>query len=143
MVEHGGKASGLRLDWCLTWGRDCGKPAARLFCKKQKYSAAVQIGKDKDIGHTKLLKTGQVCKDPNCLHGHRGYARLLQGARQNPSRESDLDPAATNEEIPGREIAAPRGGGRHSFGRTAVRLKPSVSPWETLVGHQCFPADTC
>jgi beta-lactam-binding protein with PASTA domain len=66
MIQHAGKASGMRLDWCLTWGKNCGRPAADFFCKNKKYSRSVQFELDRDIGLSKLLKTGQICKDPKC-----------------------------------------------------------------------------
>jgi hypothetical protein len=32
--------SGMRLDWCLYWGDECGKPAADYFCKTKGYEHA-------------------------------------------------------------------------------------------------------
>lgn len=31
---------GMRVDWCLTWGTDCGQAAADHFCKAQGYARA-------------------------------------------------------------------------------------------------------
>ncbi len=32
---HEPRVKGMRLDWCLYWARDCGEPAARVFCQTQ------------------------------------------------------------------------------------------------------------
>ena len=31
----------MRLDWCLTWGTDCGRPAAVAFCNRRRYADVV------------------------------------------------------------------------------------------------------
>ena len=28
------KIDGTRVDWCLSWGTDCGQPAANEFCRR-------------------------------------------------------------------------------------------------------------
>ena len=33
-------AGGRRLDWCLTWATNCGKPAADFYCKSKGYGSA-------------------------------------------------------------------------------------------------------
>ena len=65
-VEHGKMDRGLPLDWCLTWGKNCGKSAADYFCRKKGYQSAGRFAKSEDIGMSKLLRTGQVCNDPAC-----------------------------------------------------------------------------
>jgi hypothetical protein len=55
-----------RLDWCLTWATDCGKPAADFYCQKKGYDQAVSFKIASDIGKTRILKTGQKCTEPGC-----------------------------------------------------------------------------
>ena len=40
---------GHRLDWCKHWGRECGKPAADLFCLESGYAGASQWAFDPDV----------------------------------------------------------------------------------------------
>lgn len=58
--------NGLRLDWCLTWGRDCGKPAADAFCKEQGYAAAQSFEKQATTGMTWLPVDRQICSGDAC-----------------------------------------------------------------------------
>jgi hypothetical protein len=55
-----------RLDWCLDWATNCGKPAADFYCKKQGHSTAVDFKIDENIWKTRLLKSGQKCTAPHC-----------------------------------------------------------------------------
>lgn len=52
-----------RLDWCLTWGKDCGKPAAVAFCNRRRYADVVVFRAEK-VGKrepTRLIGSNQVC----------------------------------------------------------------------------------
>ncbi len=52
-----------RLDWCLTWGTDCGKPAAVAFCNRRRY-ADVVVFRAERVGRrepTRLIGSNQVC----------------------------------------------------------------------------------
>lgn len=60
------KFKGTRLDWCLTWGQNCGKPAADAYCDWKGYSQSTNFEIANDIGHTRIISTGQVCNDPTC-----------------------------------------------------------------------------
>ena len=60
------KISGVALDWCKTWGQGCGKPAADYFCKKRGYDRATIFRIEKDIGYTRIIKSGQICNSPGC-----------------------------------------------------------------------------
>lgn len=52
---------GKRLDWCLKWGAQCGKPAADEFCRKQGFDAALGFQQAPKAGPTVVLGTGQAC----------------------------------------------------------------------------------
>jgi hypothetical protein len=60
------RAGGRRLDWCLTWGVNCGKPAADYFCKKRGHVEASAFKIAENIGATRILKTGEKCTMPEC-----------------------------------------------------------------------------
>ena len=51
----------LRLDWCLHWGRDCGKPAADAFCQMYGYADA-ESWKTEGGLTTFVLGDGKICK---------------------------------------------------------------------------------
>lgn len=52
-----------RLDWCLTWGTNCGKPAADAFCNRRRFTAAKQM-RAEIVGRsaaTRLIGSDQIC----------------------------------------------------------------------------------
>lgn len=58
-----------RLDWCLSWGDDCGEPAAEAFCKLKGYDVATDFDPAPDIGAispTYVIKAGRVCNREFC-----------------------------------------------------------------------------
>jgi hypothetical protein len=61
--------NGNRLDWCLKWSTDCGKPAADAYCKAQGYQTAITYEPERRIGArtpTRLIGTGATCDLPYC-----------------------------------------------------------------------------
>ncbi len=60
------KYKGLRLDWCYSWGAQCGAPAAKFFCKTKGYPLLKAWGKAENIGKTRVISTDEVCNDPGC-----------------------------------------------------------------------------
>jgi hypothetical protein len=63
---HKPKYKGARLDWCLSWATDCGKPAADAYCDWKGYTKSTGFQIDENIGHTKIISSGQLCDDPQC-----------------------------------------------------------------------------
>ncbi len=66
------KIQGYRLDWCLHWATQCGKPAANAWCAK-KYGKADGYAKSwkiaADIGAsspTYVIGDGKVCNQAFC-----------------------------------------------------------------------------
>ncbi len=51
---------GKRVDWCLTWGTDCGQPAADHFCKIQGYAGA-ETWRWEYVEPTIVLGDGNQC----------------------------------------------------------------------------------
>jgi hypothetical protein len=60
----------LRLDWCLNWATDCGRPAADAWCRSQGYGGgALKFQEARNIGSsspTRVLNTSDICKNPDC-----------------------------------------------------------------------------
>jgi hypothetical protein len=57
------------LDLCLSWGADCGKPAADAWCASIGYEQSTSHSVAPDIGGstpTRSLSTGAVCDQPFC-----------------------------------------------------------------------------
>ena len=57
-----------RLDWCMKWGSDCGKPVAEAFCHRRRYEnvtafEAEVVGRS---AQTRLMGTDQLCNGDNC-----------------------------------------------------------------------------
>ena len=61
---------GVRLDWCLTWAKDCGKPAADAWCRGQGYEESVSFLQDENIGQqgqrTLTYSDNKLCDQPHC-----------------------------------------------------------------------------
>lgn len=66
---------GNRLDVCLQWGSNCGKPAADAFCKTKSFSESLHAAEDAKPGYatTRLIGTDQVCDKPFC----RGFQQII------------------------------------------------------------------
>ncbi len=60
------KYKGKRLDWCRTWGAECGEAAADAFCEYKGFDGATDFEEAVDIGNTKIISSGQVCADGTC-----------------------------------------------------------------------------
>ena len=60
------KVDGVRIDWCLNWAKDCGKPAADAFCQSHGFASAFKFSKAPAVGPTRVIGTGQLCDDPTC-----------------------------------------------------------------------------
>jgi hypothetical protein len=60
------KVKGRRLDWCKSWATDCGEAAADAFCEYKGFDGSTSFEEAVDIGHTRVISTGQKCDDPSC-----------------------------------------------------------------------------
>jgi hypothetical protein len=63
------KVGSQMLDLCLSWGVDCGKPAADAWCASKGYVESTSHVVANDIGAvtpTRLLSTGAVCDQAFC-----------------------------------------------------------------------------
>ena len=60
---------GIRLDWCLSRGVDCGEPVAYKWCINNGYNKPIYWEKDKDIGEqipTIMLNSQDTCYKKSC-----------------------------------------------------------------------------
>ena len=89
-----------RLDWCLTWGANCGKPAADTFCNRKRFNSARVFRAEVPSGQTtRLVGTNQVCNGSFCtpfayvtcqdpIPSHRVFANpVWRGQRLDVCRE--------------------------------------------------------
>lgn len=60
------KVNGYALDYCRTWGANCGKPAADAFCQNKGYSNALRFHVKKNAPPTRVIGTGSICRDAGC-----------------------------------------------------------------------------
>ena len=71
------RIDGMRLDWCLTWAQNCGRPAASAFCRRRGYDYAEDFAKESGVGDyepTRLI-TGATCGESFCT----GFAYITCG----------------------------------------------------------------
>lgn len=60
---------GYRLDFCKHWGRDCGEPAATLWCRERGFERATRFAVEQDIGArtpTVVFGDGRLCSEASC-----------------------------------------------------------------------------
>jgi len=57
---------GIALDFCRSWARECGKPAADAFCQSQGFAAAIDFTRQPHAPPTRVIDSGQVCNGANC-----------------------------------------------------------------------------
>lgn len=63
------RIEGLRMDRCLTWGKDCDEPAAYNWCLEKGYAKAIYWEIEGNIGKnqpTKMLKSKAICDQSGC-----------------------------------------------------------------------------
>lgn len=58
------RIDGVRVDWCLHWGGECGQPAADEFCRRQGFKTALSFDVTRGVGPTLILGSGKTCA--NC-----------------------------------------------------------------------------
>ena len=57
---------GQRVDWCTTWGAQCGQRAADVFCNTRLRYRARDFRIQFDVGPTRLVGSYQICGFPGC-----------------------------------------------------------------------------
>jgi hypothetical protein len=65
--RQGAQASmSMRVDWCLRWANDCGKPAADAFCRSQGFERAKSFANELTGGPTWVIGDRQICAMKDC-----------------------------------------------------------------------------
>jgi hypothetical protein len=74
-VDANPKWKGNRLDVCLQWGTNCGKPAADAYCRTKGFSEAFSFFQDLVPGDvpTRLIGTDEICTGSGC----RGFQQII------------------------------------------------------------------
>ena len=64
-----------RLDACVTWSTDCGKPTADAFCRSKGFTESFHFQLDREPGYapTRLIGSNQVCDQNFC----RGFQVII------------------------------------------------------------------
>jgi hypothetical protein len=53
---------GYSLDWCKTFEKGCGKPAADAFCQRQGFSKALDFVQDRGVNvSTMIISNNAIC----------------------------------------------------------------------------------
>ena len=63
------RIDGIRLDWCLNYGSDCGEEVAYKWCIVNNYSKPIYWEIDKNIGiyePTSTLNSRESCFESSC-----------------------------------------------------------------------------
>ena len=80
---------GYRVDFCLSWGAECGAPAADAFCRMRGFQSASSYDQARNIGATtptRTLSDRRICNQAHCdgfssvtCQGASGGARSPDG----------------------------------------------------------------
>ena len=95
----------VRLDWCAHFGRDCGQPAADLFCREMQFDRATRFVAEPNIGArgipTLVFGDGALCQAPNCT-GFRSITcqKTAVATEQAPPRVPPLQTQPTQRQPP-------------------------------------------
>ena len=94
---------GVRLDWCKHWARECGKPAADLYCREQGYQTAASFAIDHNVGSrgisTVVFGDGRICKAPTC-----SAFRTITCERAQPAKKPEPEAPAVTLAVPGKTL---------------------------------------
>lgn len=59
-------ASGIRIDHCLHWARECGEPAATHWCRSQGFRRSFDYQTEGGVPPTFVLGDSRICELPVC-----------------------------------------------------------------------------
>jgi len=121
---------GVRLDWCRNTGRNCGKPAADLFCREQGLGEATRFERDASSGArgetTLVFGDGRTCRGPACSR----FRSITCIAKLPAGPLKPAAPAATEKlSDPASRSRAPEAGvppARPSVPARSVELPPKI-----------------
>ncbi|HKO09237.1 MAG TPA: TIR domain-containing protein [Alphaproteobacteria bacterium] len=84
---------GVALDFCRTWARDCGKPAADAFCQSQGFAAAIDFTRQPHAPPTRVIGSGQVCNGANCARIDAVTCGAASASASSPPPSAQAAPA--------------------------------------------------
>jgi hypothetical protein len=61
-IFHKPTIGGLPIDACYQWAKDCEKPAADEFCRRNGFSGAASWKTDEPMPRTRIISSGQICE---------------------------------------------------------------------------------
>lgn len=61
-IFHNPTIGGLPIDACYQWAKDCQKPAADEFCRRNGFSGAASWKTDEPMPRTRIISSGQICE---------------------------------------------------------------------------------
>ncbi len=57
----------VALDWCKSWQKDCGQPAADAYCVSQGWESASKYAKAEDVEYpTRVIGDSKICDAAGC-----------------------------------------------------------------------------
>ncbi len=87
-IFHNPSVNGIRVDWCLQWGKYCGKPAADEFCRRQGFTESRSFKVLNDSPPTLVIGSGQVCRESYC----DGFSEVICAGGSSPSPGGSAPP---------------------------------------------------
>lgn len=128
------RVDGVRIDWCLSWSAECGKPAADRFCADEGMGPATRFEKAPRVAPTFVLADRRRCEGERC----DGFAFIECGARLRMVLPKGPLPAAKPPEERPPAARAPSPTGPRPRGVGAGRPGPPGLARPDLVA--CQPA---
>jgi len=84
---------GVALDFCRSWARECGKPAADAFCQSQGFAAAIDFTRQPHAPPTRVIGSGQVCNGANCARIDAVTCGAASASASSPPPSAQAAPA--------------------------------------------------
>ena len=86
----------MRVDWCLNWAANCGKPAAEAFCQARGFRQATSFQSQQTGGPTWVAGDRKICLQPACTAPPPSHARARpRGDRGRSWKRFRIRPSTT------------------------------------------------
>lgn len=85
-------STSMRVDWCLRWANDCGKPAADAFCRSQGLEEAKSFADELTGGPTWVMHDEQICAMKDCRALRNVQCQGFAAARTMPVKATIDEP---------------------------------------------------
>jgi hypothetical protein len=135
----------VRLDWCLTWGANCGRPAALAFCNRRRYEDVADFSAQK-VGRSEPTRTfgsNETCSGQDFCTAFASITCTRPIARErifaNPSlgenRQDNCREWSANCGKPAADAFCQRNGFSSSF-QSSVEAERSSGPTQVISNGQ-------